>query len=261
MTSPTSRNGIYGPNTPHWSTQDWERIARGGFRRLLVRTDVSPRMAEAARAKGLSLVHQFPDRWALGPGLIPSGTLVVSGELANERWAPGEPWVLDNEPNLLSRLSRWHAEQWVRYYRALWAYWQWVFPAQEHRLIHPALSPNVIESLELWENVIDFRAEWVWPLGVHCYWQDEAGLKRELDRLALYADVASITGGEIYVLEYANTNPTATEEDKAAQYVRFLTEVPDVVVACYLFILGGTEDWKAFWPSDTILDALAGLPE
>lgn len=259
MTTAAERNGIYAPNTHIWTPSDRGRLESGGFRHALVRTDTDLREAGTLRARGLSIVHQLPDYWAANPHDNPHPGFLTLVDNLEGRAVDGEPAVADNEWNLRAPLSRWHAEQAARYYRAVWGLFKWHDPGQHTPLIYPALSPHVPESLYLWEGVEDLEADYYWPLGVHCYWQTDHQLTLCLARLELYAKLSPSLDPRIYVLEYANTDSTVPEEEKARQYVRFLTEAPASVVACYLFMLGGTPEWSAYFPSDVVLDALASL--
>lgn len=261
MTTAKDRNGIYGPNTHVWTPQDFERIERGAFRHALVRTDVAKEALYDLRHQGIEIVHQLPDHWASDPHDSPTAGFLRLMEALEGRAEKGEPAVPDNEQNLQARLSYWHAEQWTRYYRALWALWKWHDPAQHTPIIYPAVSPNDPVSVLVWASITTYNPEWLWQYGAHCYWQNNDQLQTQLDRLHYIANVAPLPHGAIHVLEYANTDPNVPEEEKARQYVRFLTEVPEEVLDCYLFMLGGTPEWAAYFPSDVVLDALASLPE
>jgi hypothetical protein len=69
----------------------------------------------------------------------------------------------------------------------------------------------------------------------------------------------------IVITEWANSSheikgitPEEVERLRLEQYPRWLTWISTLpyVEAAYLYILGGTEDWRGFWPTDRVLRAV-----
>lgn len=175
-------------------------------------------------------------------------------------------YQLDNEPNLT----------WGPHSAGVWAW----FMDRVVRLIRNKI-PNFIRlglaplswKPSTWKNVED-----VWVpeqrklvggyqfLCVHSYWQSAAHYN-----LPPFGGNAThfhhLFGGAlpIVITEWANSihetgiPSEAVEAIRAVQYPQWLGWIATkpYVESAFLYIMGGTEDWRGFWPTDKVLRAMA----
>jgi len=240
-------HGAYGSNTWLWDTTDYWKLDVAKFKWAVVRLDTTPEVCQALASRGVKIILQAPDIFNKGmvdPGIYARN--VWEKAWLRARWA--RYIVLDNEPNLyIDRASRWWAEQYTRWYRAVMATFRYYDSYTCHfRIIHPAFVSHEAHNFETWlaitqENQIESDA-----VSAHCYWEQH-DLMTDLEFGGSWLRVkGQYPHKPLFITEFCPAIPGLSPQEKAQEiglYLNFTTE--DVVAVCY-FILGGTKDWEKY---------------
>ncbi|MCL5026633.1 MAG: hypothetical protein M1531_09105 [Chloroflexi bacterium] len=260
MSDAIERSGIYGANDIGWPDRLWNLVELGTFRWMVVRADSGPSIAARARAMELKVIVQMPDHFNRGSWDAP-GDHAQKCHLALK---PFEPFsglaVLDNEPNLVARKgSRWYAEEFCRWYRAVVAEFRYQDSASPWELIFPGMAMTPLLDIDYWmevnrENIQESRG-----IGVHCYWYNRSQLDEPYWG-GSWRQVASMyPDRELYILEYGELPPGSLGSGMAQNQADFVADLTDPVVCACKFILGGTKEWQHFFLDEAQAKALAAI--
>jgi len=255
-----SKSGVYGANITHWQNSHWELLDQGRFTWAIVRSDCDPDIARACHQRDIQVIVQFPDRFNAGdiphPEEYAEDCILKLHEFAEHSSIA----ILDNEPNLSAeRCSRWWAEEYTRWYRALVACFRYHDRECHWKLVMPAMTGTARYNPLDWIRINRENFDESDSISAHCYWQtptqmtfrNYGGYHRLLHQ---YYPVK-----RIFITEYGNSNPEASPTDRASQYPAYLVTLPDYVTAAFVFILGGTPEWSLFHLTPEIARALGDL--
>jgi len=252
-----AKHGIYGSNIFFWPDHHFKLIKDGGFSSVIVRTDTSPDIARSLMQMGYRVIIQTLEDFAGNPWADPRGC----AEKYYRRAAPftnfSDILIIENEPNVfLGRHTRWYAEQFTRYIRAVWAHFKWLDPGSYWKLVSPAMAVPPDREPKMWYDISKDTLELFDYIGVHAYWQFNWQVEHP-DWGRQYEFVHDLfPDKEIIITEYGHSHPNASNKDKVESYIEFLTNLPTYVESAHLFILGGTDDWKIFHLNEEIADKL-----
>jgi hypothetical protein len=252
-----NRNGIYWANKTTIGDDDWARYRKGQFDWALVRVDTGLEFAKRLVLDGVEVVVQAVDCFNQNPFTDPAAYAFYLMQTLYPFMEVSQIAVLDNEPNLSGeRGSSWWAEHFTRWFRTVMAafryydaacHWQLCFPG----ICHP-WTPNGRYWLEVGRENVD-ESE---IAGIHTYWWGMEGFyvshgQREIEvYLELFPDK------RLLVLEYGDSHPSTTPEDKAIQDVIFTQACPEQVAGAFKFLLTGTEEWGRYFLTNEEAEAL-----
>ena len=263
-------SGVHSPNAP-WTIADFERFQLGGFRAVELMWHHTLEDVAQLRALGCDyFLVRLPDsvdntgRWR--------GDLEYAGLCVEtiRKFAPAgiRNFQLDNEPNLTwpegeAGTWRWLLNRVIKLIRTS----EDVPPDLRLGLAPLSWKPSTWKSIQdSWVPEQQKIADGHQFLCVHSYWQG-----------ASHYNVPSFGGnatefhnmfGEgmpILVTEWANSiheiapSLDAVETARVKQYPQWLGWIATLpyVEATFLYIVGGTADWKGFWPNEPVLKAIA----
>jgi len=252
-----AKHGVYGANVPWWDERHFGLIERGGFTSVIVRTDTSPDVARRLYDAGYRVIVQTIEDFAGNCWANPYDCALKYFHRAAPFASYSNMLVIENEPNLfLGRHTRWFAEQFTRYIRAVWSIFKWLDPGSHWKLISPAMAVPLDRDPHIWYSIARDTLELFNYIGCHCYWQ--AAWQRDSNdwgrQYLMLHDL--FPNKEIIITEYGNSNPAASWEKRASDYIAFLEKLPDYVESAHVFILGGAEDWNMFHLNEALCDKL-----
>lgn len=260
MTEAIERNGIYGANILFWTEDQWRLVELGRFKWAVVRTDTDPSVAKRCRDLGIKVIMQMPDRFNQGDWPQPA----FYAEVCHKALKPFENYsalaVLDNEPNRIdSHASPWFAEEFCRWYRAMVAEFRYQDSSGPWELIHPAMAHTPLLGADYWlevnrENIRESRG-----IGVHSYWYTREQLDAPYWGGSWRQVREMYPGQDIYILEYGQLSTTGAVRTIAENEQVFVRGLEDPVQCACRFILGGTQEWRSQWLSESEARALAGV--
>ncbi|HKP53817.1 MAG TPA: hypothetical protein VJ183_14345 [Chloroflexia bacterium] len=262
--------GIYAPNA-EWNENDFHLFEVGSFRAVKLMWYHTPEDVARLRALGCEyFLVRLPD------SVAERGRFRGDAEYANlcidtiSKFVPLgiRNFQLDNEPNMI-----WPNDQ--------AGTWRWLLD-RVTRMIRK--SPNVPGDVRLglaplawnpatWTNV---QEQWIPEqlkildqydfVCVHSYWQSAETYNSPSfggNAKFWHTDLIKTTKPTI-VTEWASsiheTGIPAQQVEmlRVTQYRRWLDWVStlDYVEATFLYILGGTNDWEGFWPTEKVLKAM-----
>ncbi len=250
--------GIYGPNRPLWDDADYAAIAESGVRHVLARGDCHQVVFDRLADLGVEVYLQVPDFFARHVWAAPGSRAEQLFVTARERLPRGGWVILDNEPDLgHGDEAQWHAEQWCRWYRALYNTFRFYDHEGRYRLITPALTAPLYTPQRDWWRVGAENVAGHAGIGVHIYWSDYT--IGDLDaQLAIMGELnAEDLEVPHYILEFGSSATAYDWAGRRREYAAFSKLVGDYAAVGFAFILNPTPDWAPYAISGEQLVELA----
>lgn len=250
--------GIYGPNRPQWDDADYDAIAAAGVRHVLARSDCDREVFEELVGLGVEVYVQVTDYFARFSWLPPGARADELYFSIRQKLPHGGYVILDNEPDLgHGHQAQWYAEQWCRWYRALYNEFRFWDHEGRYRLIMPGLTAPLDEARLAWwmvgaENVAGHTG-----VGIHVYWGEHQLADFEEQREMTFTLREMAGRLPLYCLEFGSPASAGDWERRVREYAYFGRFFTPTVAVGFPFILNPTPDWSPYAISGKQLVELA----